>query len=89
MSKIIISWGYGTQRSTSIASVLGIEDVHIPYPYLSKYLKPLNYIITSVKTLLIIYKKRPKSIIIAVPPTILIYSVFAYKLFSRDVNIYY
>lgn len=87
MSKIIISWGHGTQRSTSIASILGIDDIHIPYPYLSKYLKPLNYIVTSVKTLLMLLKTRPKSIIIAVPPTILVYSVFAYKLFNRNVNI--
>ena len=87
-TKVIIGWGSGIRRSISLANECNMIDHQIRYIFKNKYLKPFNYIINFFKTVFILVKLKPKLIVVVVPPTLILYSVFIYKfIFNRNCRI--
>ncbi|MDO7086719.1 glycosyltransferase [Pseudocolwellia sp. AS88] len=87
-NKVIIGWGTGIRRSVSLSTETSMTDIQVKYIFKNKYLKPMNYIVNFFKTVLLLAKHQPKLVVVVVPPTLILYSVFLYKfLFNHKCKI--
>lgn len=81
---IVISWGYGITRSSSLADWLEAVDIQLRPIFSYRYLKVLNYAISFVKTLYILCQARPNKVVVVMPPVFPLYAVHIYRfLFNR------
>lgn len=82
MAKLYVSWAAQTSRARNIASLIGFENVEIKPPFQSKWLRIVNYVVCSVKFIWLLAIKRPKYIILSLPPTFALYLTVTYKLIA-------
>lgn len=88
LSNIILTWGGFIRRSSSIANLCKIEDIHIKPIFESKSLKALNYSIMLIKSFYIIFFGRHDVITLCAPPTLALYFLFIRKFFfGRAYNV--
>ncbi len=82
---VVVSWGRNIPRSSKLATEICFDEVYYTNKFQSRLLKPLDYIMNFLKTLLLLRSKKYSRFILVLPPTILLYSI----LFKRaDSKIY-
>lgn len=83
MKQLFIAWTTYIRRPESMKSHFQYELVFMRPFFTRKFLKPLNYLIHSVHTSLLLMHKRPKVLWVQIAPTPLLYLAALYKLFNR------
>src|SRR5438128_8170971 len=75
---VVISWMKEVPRSKGIAEALGIRDFYIErMKGAPRWLVPLRYLLQMLETLGVLWRERPKLIIVMNPPIVLPLIVFA------------
>ena len=82
---MIISWGIFIRRSKSISTLCDLEDIHLKPVFNRLYLKPLNYLISFLKSLWIIHcrRKNVSVVILVSPPNVILYLIPIVKALYR------
>ena len=85
---IFIVWRNFQARVNSMKEEFNYEDIYFDKSYSNKKLRPLEYLIKSVKTLTYLMKKRPDIIWLQLPPTPLLYVAYFYKKIKPNVKVF-
>ena len=59
----------------------------LPLPFHQRFLKPLGYLVNSIRTLGIFLREKPDTVWVQLAPTFLLYIAFLYKLTNKSVNV--
>jgi predicted small integral membrane protein len=86
---IILTWGSGITRSSTLANVLDFQDIQLKFYLKPKILKPFNYILNFFVTLFTLIKLRPDSLVVVCPPTLTVFPALIYKAFLNHNCILY
>lgn len=81
MKQLFIAWVPFQRRSISMKSYFKYELRFLSFAFKSRLLRPLEYVLKGLQTLLLFLSQRPQIIWIQLPPTLLLHLVHLYKVF--------
>ena len=85
--QVFIAWTPYIRRPESMQRYFGYDLYFLPLPFHRRALKPLGYLINSLKTLRIFVRDRPDIVWIQLAPSVLLYVAYLYKVINRSARI--
>jgi hypothetical protein len=77
--KIFIAWIPFQRRAVSMQPFFNYDLRFIKSPFKNKWLKPFDYLIKTIRTIVILIQKKPEIVWIQLPPTPLLHILLLYK----------